>query len=59
MVAFSPERGVPPLLNVALKVTDWLTTGVAVDAVRVSAVAVRFGFQYEVKTSWAGLYCGV
>ena len=31
--------GVPPLLRVAVKVTDWLTAGVVFDAVRVSWVA--------------------
>ncbi len=38
MVTFSPERGVPLLVKVALKVTDWLTVGVVVDAVRVTLV---------------------
>ncbi len=41
MVTLFPERAVPPLLKVAVKVTDWLTVGVVVDAVRVSVVDWR------------------
>ncbi len=38
MVTLFPERAVPPLLKVAVKVTDWLTVGVALDAVSVTLV---------------------
>ncbi len=40
MVTFSPERGLVPLLKVALKVTGWLTAGVVFDAVRVTVVGI-------------------
>ena len=38
MVTDLPERGVEPLLRVAVKVTGWLTVGVAVDAWSVAVV---------------------
>jgi hypothetical protein len=40
MVTDSDERGVVPLVRVAVKVTGWLTVGVVVDAVRIRVVAV-------------------
>ena len=38
MVTDLPERGVVPLVRVAVKVTDWPTAGVVVDAVRAVVV---------------------
>ena len=43
MVTDSDERGVVPLVRVAVKVTGWLTVGVVVDAVSESWVGVSVG----------------
>ena len=43
MVTFSPERGVAPLVRVAVKVTGWLTAGVALVTERESCVGVGVG----------------
>jgi hypothetical protein len=50
MVTFSPERGVVPLVRVAVKVTAWLTAGVALVTERESWVGVDV---------WAGVGVGV
>jgi hypothetical protein len=54
MVTFSPERGVVPLLKVALKVTCWLTAGVVLLVVIVMVEGVRLRMRIEATPALEG-----